>query len=107
MLEAVHKYAIDGVHFDDFFYPYPQAGQDFPDEASFARYGQGKARAQWRRDNVDTLLRGRDERIKQLKPWVKFGISPFGIWRNYANDPDGSQSRGLEAYDAIYADTRK
>jgi len=103
----VRKYDVDGVHFDDFFYPYPQAGEDFPDDASFARYGRGKARAQWRRDNVDTLVREMDERIKQLKPWVKFGISPFGIWRNYANDPDGSQSRGLEAYDAIYADTRK
>jgi uncharacterized lipoprotein YddW (UPF0748 family) len=107
MLEAVRKYDVDGVHFDDFFYPYPQAGEDFPDDASFARYGQGKARAQWRRDNVDILVREMDERIKQVKPWVKFGISPFGIWRNVANDPDGSQSRGLEAFDAIYADTRK
>jgi uncharacterized lipoprotein YddW (UPF0748 family) len=107
MLEAVQKYDVDGVHFDDFFYPYPQAGEDFPDDASFARYGQGKARAQWRRDNVDTLVREMDERIKQLKPWVKFGISPFGIWRNYSTDPDGSQSRGLQAFDAIYADTRK
>ncbi|MBM2620081.1 family 10 glycosylhydrolase [Actinoplanes sp. LDG1-06] len=107
MLEAVQKYDVDGVHFDDFFYPYPKAGEDFPDNASYAKYGAGKARAQWRRDNVDTLVREMDERIKAMKPWVKFGISPFGIWRNYANDPDGSQSRGLESYDAIYADTRK
>ncbi|WP_030435430.1 glycoside hydrolase family 10 protein [Actinoplanes subtropicus] len=107
MLEAVQKYDIDGVHFDDFFYPYPQNGQDFPDDASYARYGHGEARAQWRRDNVDTLVREMDQRIKQLKPWVKFGISPFGIWRNKATDPAGSDSRGLEAYDDIYADTRK
>ncbi|MCM4077758.1 glycoside hydrolase family 10 protein [Paractinoplanes hotanensis] len=107
MLEAVQKYDIDGVHFDDFFYPYPQAGQDFPDDASFARHGAGKSRAQWRRDNVDTLVREMHERIQQLKPWVKFGISPFGIWRNKTSDPAGSDSKGLEAYDAIYADTRK
>jgi uncharacterized lipoprotein YddW (UPF0748 family) len=107
MLEAVRKYDVDGVHFDDFFYPYPQAGQDFPDDASFAKYGGGRSRADWRRENVDTLVREMDERIKQLKPWVKFGISPFGIWRNKTTDPAGSVSKGLEAYDAIYADTRK
>ncbi|GIE94698.1 glycosyl hydrolase [Paractinoplanes rishiriensis] len=107
MLEAVQKYDIDGVHFDDFFYPYPKAGEDFPDDASYAKWGKGKARSQWRRDNVDTLVREMDQRIKELKPWVKFGISPFGIWRNKTNDPDGSDSKGLEAYDAIYADTRK
>ena len=107
MLEAVGKYDIDGVHFDDFFYPYPQTGQDFPDDASYAKYGQGRSRADWRRANVDTLVREMSERIKQLKPWVKFGISPFGIWRNKTTDPAGSDSRGLEAYDAIYADTRK
>ncbi|MFF5296631.1 glycoside hydrolase family 10 protein [Paractinoplanes globisporus] len=107
MLEAVQKYDIDGVHFDDFFYPYPQNGEDFPDDASYAKYGHGENRAQWRRDNVDTLVREMSQRIKQLKPWVKFGISPFGIWRNKTTDPAGSDSRGLESYDAIYADTRK
>ena len=107
MLEAVRKYDIDGVHFDDFFYPYPEAGQDFPDDASFARYGKGTPRAQWRRDNVDTLVREMHDRIRALKPWVKFGISPFGIWRNQATDPKGSPSNGLQAYDDIYADTRK
>ena len=85
MLEAVQKYDVDGVHFDDFFYPYPEDGQDFPDDASFARVRQRLAsRADWRRDNVNTLVREMSERIKQLKPWVKFGISPFGIWRNAA-----------------------
>lgn len=107
MLEAVEKYDVDGVHFDDFFYPYPVAGQDFPDGASYAKYGGGKSRADWRRENVNTLVREMDARIKELKPWVKFGISPFGIWRNSASDPAGSDSKGLEAYDAIYADTRK
>ncbi|MBB2943823.1 uncharacterized lipoprotein YddW (UPF0748 family) [Actinoplanes lutulentus] len=104
MLEAVEKYDLDGVHFDDFFYPYPEAGQDFPDNASFAKHGGGKSRADWRRDNVNTLVREMHERLAALKPWVKFGISPFGIWRNGG---EGSDTSGLESYDAIYADTRK
>ncbi|MEV4347037.1 family 10 glycosylhydrolase [Actinoplanes sp. NPDC049596] len=107
MLEAVKKYDVDGVHFDDFFYPYPVAGQDFPDNASYAKYGAGKSKADWRRENVNTLVREMNTRIKELKPWVKFGISPFGIWRNKTTDASGSDSKGLEAYDAIYADTRK
>ena len=107
MLEAVQKYDIDGVHFDDFFYPYPEAGQDFNDAASFAAYGQGLSRADWRRANVNTLVREMNERIKALKPWVKFGISPFGIWRNSSTDPTGSATNGLQSFDQIYADTRE
>jgi uncharacterized lipoprotein YddW (UPF0748 family) len=107
ILEAVQKYDVDGVHFDDFFYPYPEKGQDFGDSASFARWGAGKSRANWRRDNVDTFMREMDQRIKQLKPWVKFGVSPFGIWRNSSSDRTGSPTDGLESYSAQYADTRK
>jgi uncharacterized lipoprotein YddW (UPF0748 family) len=108
MLEAVRKYDIDGVHFDDFFYPYPEGGgHTFNDDASYAkRADQKQSRADWRRANVNTLVREMHERIKQLKPWVKFGISPFGIWRNADTDRAGSDSRGLESHDAIYADTR-
>lgn len=105
MLEAVARYDVDGVHFDDFFYPYPGdgKGQDFPDDASFAKYGGGRSRADWRRDNVNTLVREMKQRIAEVKPWVKFGISPFGIWRNGG---EGSDTNGLESYSAIYADTR-
>jgi uncharacterized lipoprotein YddW (UPF0748 family) len=106
ILEAVRMYDVDGVHFDDFFYPYPEGG-DFPDAKSYARYGGGVAKAQWRRDNVDTFVREMSERIRELKPWVRYGISPFGIWRNAGTDPTGSATSGLESYDAIYADTRK
>ncbi len=107
MLEAVAHYDIDGVDFDDFFYPYPEAGQDFADAASFAAYGHGFAsRADWRRDNVNTLIREMSQRIKALKPWVKFGISTFGIWRNTTTDPSGSATHGLQSYDEIYADAR-
>jgi len=107
MLEAVQNYDLDGVFFDDFFYPYPEDGQDFNDAASYAKYGNGLSRADWRRSNVDTMVREMSERIKALKPWVKFGISPFGIWRNLSNDPEGSDTNGLSAYDTIYADSRK
>jgi uncharacterized lipoprotein YddW (UPF0748 family) len=107
MLEAVQKYDLDGVHFDDFFYPYPEVGQDFPDDASFAKRGRAfGSKAAWRRASVNTLIREMNQRIKEVKPWVKFGISPFGIWRNAVNDPAGSDTRGLESNDAIYADTR-
>ncbi len=108
MLEAVQKYDIDGVHFDDFFYPYPEGGgNEFGDDASFAkRADKGQSRADWRRQNVNTLVHEMSTRIKELKPWVKFGISPFGIWRNKSSDPAGSDSAGLESYSAIYADTR-
>ncbi|WP_328476428.1 family 10 glycosylhydrolase [Actinoplanes sp. NBC_00393] len=104
MLEAVQKYDVDGVHFDDFFYPYPEKDQDFPDDASFAKHGGGLTRADWRRENVNTLVREMQQRIRAIKPWVKFGISPFGIWRNQG---EGSDTKGLESYSAIYADTRK
>jgi len=109
MLEAVRKYDVDGVHFDDFFYPYPEGGgHDFKDDASFAkRADRAQSRDDWRRENVNTLVREMNERIKQLKPWVKFGISPFGIWRNQDTDRAGSDTHGLQSYDAIYADTRK
>jgi len=107
MLDAVARYDVDGVHFDDFFYPYQEADQDFNDAATFATYGKGFAtKGDWRRDNVNKLVQEMSRRIKALKPWVKFGISPFGIWRNSATDKLGSPTRGLQSYDEIFADTR-
>ncbi|GAA1866232.1 family 10 glycosylhydrolase [Asanoa iriomotensis] len=106
ILDAVNRYDIDGVHFDDFFYPYPE-GYEFNDDRSYARYGGGMSRGDWRRSNVDTFVREIGERIRAAKPWVRFGLSPFGIWRNKASDPAGSPTKGLESYEAIYADTRK
>ncbi|WP_406153520.1 family 10 glycosylhydrolase [Streptomyces anulatus] len=109
MLDAVRRYDIDAVHWDDYFYPYPVAGQTFDDDAEFERYGGGFAdRAAWRRDNIDRLVRETAERIRQIKPHVRFGISPFAVWRNAATDPLGSDTRaGVETYDDLYADTRK
>ena len=108
IMEVVERYDIDGVHMDDHFYPYPVASAGFNDDAAYAAYGGGFAnKADWRRSNVDALVEMLSERIKQAKPHVKFGISPFGIWRNKSSDPQGSDTNGLQSYDAVYADSRK
>ena len=113
ILEAVRRYDVDGVHFDDYFYPYPVAGQDFGDDATFAAHGGGfpdttEGRADWRRHNTDLLIEGLDRRIHAVKPWVQFGVSPFAVWRNRATDPEGSATTaGAETYDDLYADTRR
>lgn len=104
VLDIVSRYDIDGIHFDDYFYPYPVAGKEFPDAKSFDKYGKGMKRDDWRRHNVDLLIQGLHEKISAKKPWVVFGISPFGIWRNKTSDPRGSDTSGLQNYDALYAD---
>ncbi|MFJ9681481.1 glycoside hydrolase family 10 protein [Streptomyces sp. NPDC101194] len=108
MLDAVRRYDIDAVHWDDYFYPYPVAGQDFDDDATYAKYGAGfPDKAAWRRDNTDKLVRETAERIKKIKKNVRFGISPFGVWRNAATDPLGSDTKaGVQTYDDLHADTR-
>jgi uncharacterized lipoprotein YddW (UPF0748 family) len=109
MLDAVRRYPVDGVHLDDYFYPYPVAGRPFDDDAAHARHGGGFAsRADWRRDNVDRLVRETAEDIRRIRPGARFGISPFGVWRNAATDPRGSDTRaGVQTYDDLHADTRK
>ncbi|WP_327346865.1 glycoside hydrolase family 10 protein [Streptomyces europaeiscabiei] len=109
MLDAVRKYPVDAVHFDDYFYPYPVAGQVFDDDAAYDRYGGSfPNRAAWRRDNVDRLVRETAAEIKVIRPGTQFGISPFGVWRNAETDERGSATRaGVQTYDDLYADTRK
>ena len=103
--DIVSRYDVDGIHLDDYFYPYPTAGTEYPDSASYARYGQGFAsRADWRRDNVNRLIRQLHQTVRSTKPWVKLGVSPFGIYRNAGSDPDGSATQGLQDYDDLYAD---
>ena len=103
--DIVSRYDVDAIHMDDYFYPYPAKGVDFPDNASFARYGGGFTnRGDWRRSNVNILIQKLHETIHGLKPWVKFGISPFGIYRNEKSDPLGSKTNGLQNYDDLYAD---
>lgn len=103
--DIVARYDVDGIHMDDYFYPYPIAGQEFNDDASFKRLGTGyPSRADWRRHNVNLLIERIHHTVRDLKPWVKFGISPFGIYRNTSSDPLGSKTRGLQNYDDLYAD---
>ena len=108
IMDVVRRYDIDGVHFDDYFYPYPSYadGAPFPDSASWARAqrnGWTGSRGDWRRHNVNRLVERVYHSIKEAKPHVKFGISPFGIWR--PDHPPGTQ--GFDAYDVLYADARK
>ncbi|MFI1164095.1 glycoside hydrolase family 10 protein [Streptomyces sp. NPDC020801] len=109
MLDAVRKYPVDGVHFDDYFYPYPAAGESFDDDAAYDRHGGGfTSRAAWRRDNIDRLVRETAAGIRQIRPGTQFGISPFGVWRNASTDTRGSDTQaGVETYDDLYADTRR
>ncbi|GAO42808.1 glycoside hydrolase family 10 protein [Flavihumibacter petaseus] len=103
--DIVKRYDVDAIHFDDYFYPYRIAGKEFPDGRSYIAYGAGMTRADWRRSNVDSIIVQLSRAIKQEKPWVKFGISPFGIWRNKDQDSLGSNTRGGQTnYDDLYAD---
>jgi len=112
--DIVKRYDIDAIHLDDYFYPYPIATEQFDDDWSFNVYAprQGFAanqRADWRRNNVNLLISQIRRTIIQTKPWVRFGISPFGIYRNQKSTPDGSGSKtnGLQNYDDLYADVLK
>ncbi|MET9699063.1 family 10 glycosylhydrolase [Streptomyces sp. NPDC006529] len=109
MLDAVTRYPLDAVHWDDYFYPYPVAGRSFDDDDAFAEHGSGfGSRAEWRRDNIDTLVREMAAGIAAARPGVRFGVSPFAVWRNQADDPLGSPTRaGVSTYDDLYADTRR
>jgi uncharacterized lipoprotein YddW (UPF0748 family) len=104
--EVVKNYNIDAIHFDDYFYPYQVPKVKFEDQASFKKYGKsGQKVDDWRRENVNILIRDISQMIKQEKPWVQFGISPFGVWRNKDKDPKGSNTRaGQTNYDELYAD---
>jgi uncharacterized lipoprotein YddW (UPF0748 family) len=110
VMDVVRRYDIDGVHFDDYFYPYPEKADDqeinFPDDVPWRRYreqGGKMAQADWRRDNVDRFVQSVYKAIKKEKSWVKFGISPFGIWRPF-HPP---QISGFDSYDKLYGDSRK
>ncbi|WP_328917036.1 MULTISPECIES: glycoside hydrolase family 10 protein [unclassified Streptomyces] len=109
MLDAVRRYPVDAVHWDDYFYPYPVAGEVFADDDAWARYGAGfPDRDAWRRHNTDLLVAETAARIRRIRPGTRFGVSPFGVWRNAATDPLGSATQaGVQTYDDLHADTRK
>lgn len=108
-VNVARNYDVDGIHFDDYFYPYAVAGQTLQDEATFKKYGQGFAnKNDWRRHNVDLLIQQIHDSLAVVKPRLKFGISPFGVWRNRRDDANGSNTTGgLTSYDHLFADTRK
>ena len=103
--EVVQNYDIDAIHFDDYFYPFKHKAV-FNDAAAYKMYARhGQTLDDWRRENINKLISEVSRVIKQEKPWVQFGISPFGVWRNIANDPKGSNTRaGQTNFDNLYAD---
>lgn len=106
--ELVANYDIDAVHMDDYFYPYKIAKEAFPDQAAYKKYGSSFKKVEdWRRDNVNQLVKKLYTAIKETKPHVQFGISPFGVWRNKSADKTGSDTKaGVNNYDDLYADVR-
>lgn len=105
VLDIINRYDVDGLHIDDYFYPYPVAGLDIPDDSQFRLYNNGITnRGDWRRHNVSLFVKQLYETVHAAKPWVKVGISPFGIYRNKKSSPIGSNTNGLQNYDQLYAD---
>jgi len=102
--DIVTRYDIDGLHFDDYFYP----NSVFDDNSTFASNDRGFTdKADWRRDNVNLMVQSVNDAIKIIKPWVKFGISPSGIYRNSTNPTIGTPTSGLEHYTTLFADSKK
>lgn len=102
--DIVKRYDIDAIHFDDYFYPYRIAGKEFPDAESYANSGTTLSKEDWRRSNVDSIILSLGKAIKEEKKYCKFGISPFGVWRNKDKDAEGSDTRaGQTNYDDLYA----
>lgn len=103
--DVVSRYAIDAIHFDDYFYPYRIAGREFPDWSTYSKYGNGMSKDNWRRSNTDSIIVKLSKAIKEENKKCQFGISPFGIWRNSDKDPRGSNTKGGQSnYDDLYAD---
>ncbi|GAB2969065.1 glycoside hydrolase family 10 protein [Hymenobacter coalescens] len=108
IMDVVRRYDIDGVHFDDYFYPYPEAKQTIHDEQAYARYNdQQLSLPDWRRRNVNQLVQQVHDSIDAEKHWVKFGISPFGVWMNSNEHPEGSDTRAFQGHAGLYADARE
>jgi uncharacterized lipoprotein YddW (UPF0748 family) len=109
VMDLVRRYKIDGIHFDDYFYPYKIYKVNFPDSSTFAQYPRGFTNVDdWRRNNVDVLIKRISDSIRSVKPYIEFGVSPFSVWRNRDKDPRGSETQGMQTcYDDLYADIRK
>ena len=104
--DVVSRYAVDAIHFDDYFYPYRIPGKEFPDDTKYQQYGGGMNKEDWRRSNTDSIIYKLSKVIKEANAKCQFGISPFGVWRNIDKDPvNGSNTKaGQTNYDDLYAD---
>ncbi len=103
--DLIARYDLDGIHMDDYFYPYRIAGKEFPDQRTYEQYGRGMSKDNWRRSNCDSIIYELFNVIRSNRPHMRFGISPFGIWRNKSQDPMGSDTKGGQTnYDDLYAD---
>ena len=103
--DILRRYDVDGLHYDDYFYPYPVAGEQIPDQQHFAANPRGFSNiGDWRRDNVSLFVKELHDTVRAVKPWVKVGVSPFGIYRNKRSSAMGSDTNGLQNYDDLYAD---
>lgn len=102
--EIVSDYNIDGVVFDDYFYPYPSGDTPFDDSEAYEKSGGTLALDEWRRDNINRIIHTCYSRIKSIDPECLFGIAPFGIWKNDNGENGGSATSGLEAYNSLYCD---
>lgn len=104
--EVVSHYDIDAIHFDDYFYPYKIKDEVFHDSLTYSSYGlPNQSLEDWRRSNIDSLIKNIHKTIKAKKPWVQFGVSPFGVWKNRSTDPKGSDTKaGQTTYEDLYAD---
>ncbi len=104
--EVVANYNLDAIHFDDYFYPYKIKDAVFNDSLAYQTYAEkNQSLEDWRRSNVDSLVKNVHQTITSEKPWVQFGISPFGVWKNNSTDPKGSDTKaGQTTYEDLYAD---
>lgn len=104
--EIVSNYDIDAIHFDDYFYPYTIKDEVFKDSVSYYNCAKpGQSLGDWRRSNIDSLIKKSHDIINFRKPWVQLGVSPFGVWKNNSTDPKGSDTKaGQTTYDDLYAD---
>lgn len=104
--EVVRKYDVDGIHLDDYFYPYPEKNETINDSREFELYGKNFSNInEWRRNNVNEMIKNLSVSVHKIKPNIVFGVSPFGIWRNKSTDITGSDTNGLQSYDELYADS--
>lgn len=105
VIDIITRYDVDGIHMDDYFYPYRIPGKEFPDYQAYTKYGKGLSKDAWRRSNCDSIVKMLHDTIIAYRPMIKFGISPFGVWRNSSVDARGSNTKaGQTCYDDLYAD---